>query len=73
MEKSENNKQYQSEIKTLSGNLGTLRFELETMKKRVREMEDNASIAQKRIQGKVLCSFMEQPFYHTHFLILHTN
>ena len=43
--------QHDREVKTLSGNLGTLRFEMETMKQRVRDMDENNAIQQKRING----------------------
>lgn len=43
--------QHEREVKTLSSNLGTLRFEMETMKKRVRDLDETNNIQQKRING----------------------
>lgn len=46
--------QYDREVKTLSSNLGTVRFELETMKRKGREMEDNRIMQQRNFDGKYI-------------------
>lgn len=47
-------KEHEVETRTLSSNLGTLRFELETMKRRVKEMDNTSSFQQKKIEGNII-------------------
>ena len=50
-EMSENERRHDVEVSTLSSNLGTVRLELEAVRKRGREMEATASSQQKKISG----------------------
>ena len=57
-EKVDKERQHQVEMKTLSGNLGTVRLELETMKRRLREMEGNATLQKQKADGTLLYIFL---------------
>ena len=57
-EKVNKERQHQVEMKTLSGNLGTVRLELETMKRRLREMEGNATLQKQKADGELLYIFL---------------
>lgn len=49
--KLESEHRHQTEVKTLSGNLGTVRMELETMRRRCKDMENNSTMQQKKFSG----------------------
>ena len=50
-EKLESERRHQMEVKTLSGNLGTVRMELETMRRRCKDMENNNALQRKKAEG----------------------
>ena len=52
-EKAENNRQREVEVRTLSSNLGTLRLDNETLKRKMREMENNTSQQKLRYDGEL--------------------